>query len=434
MPTPLRLTITDYHDATRWRWVLSDGAGRFLADHTVQLDPTTREYRGFVDLNAYLEYHKPIHPLEKQLDELGLWVGEKVFGGLRQALSDRRTLPAIAIPVAVPPPAHELLFRPFELARFADGTPFRKAGVRFVYVLDEGPPTGSPSKDPVERSLRILAAFSLPVSANPLNLRRERVGLQRLVRDLTLTHGLAVELRVLQYGATRDTLNEALEEADGWDIIHLSGHGDKGELLLENDRGGSDTIGAEELGTLLELARSRLKLLILDACYSGTGSQAAAREQVGLDRVATRQEGAEGEAVAAAAKTVLPGLAQSLSKQLDCAALAMRYPVGDEFATELMLALYGKLLDRKQPLTGALHLALDDVLESDIPKPALSPITPILVGGRAAQLRFAAPPRGDQRLVLPQADLGSASRPSRIGSWAGCNRCSAPARHWRGGA
>src|SRR5262245_36284410 len=112
MPTTLRLTITDYLDATRWRWVLSDGADRFLADHTVQLDPTTREYRGFVDLNAYLEYHKPIHPLEKQLDEIGLWVGEKVFGGLRQALWDRRTLPAIAIPVVVPMAAHQLLFRP----------------------------------------------------------------------------------------------------------------------------------------------------------------------------------------------------------------------------------------------------------------------------------------------------------------------------------
>jgi len=35
MPAPLRLTITDYLDPTRWRWVLNDGAGHFLADHTV---------------------------------------------------------------------------------------------------------------------------------------------------------------------------------------------------------------------------------------------------------------------------------------------------------------------------------------------------------------------------------------------------------------
>ena len=78
--------------------------------------------------------------------------------------------------------------------------------------------------------------------------------MQRLVRDLNQTQNLAVELRVLQYGATRDTLQEALEEAEGWDIIQLSGHGQKGELLLEDDRGGSDTINADKLGELLDLA------------------------------------------------------------------------------------------------------------------------------------------------------------------------------------
>ena len=100
--------------------------------------------------------------------------------------------------------------------------------MRFVYVLDEGSTAALPAKDPANRAVRILAAFSLPVRANPLNLRRERFGLQRLVRDLNQTQGLAVELRVLQYGATRDTLREALEDGDGWDIIQLSGHGQEG--------------------------------------------------------------------------------------------------------------------------------------------------------------------------------------------------------------
>ena len=314
MPAPLRLTLTDYLDATRWHWVLEDSRGRFLADHVVQLDPSTREYGGFRDLSQYLEYNKPIHPPEKQLEELGAWIGEKVFGGLRKALWERRALPAVAVRVVVPPAARDLLSRPFELARFADGTSFRKAGVRFVYGLDEGPPPRLCAKEPAEKALRILAAFSLPVRANPLELRRERYGLQRLIRDLNQTQGRAVELRVLQYGATRDTLREALEEADGWDIIQLSGHGQKGELLLEDDRGGSDTIDADELGDLLEMARARLKLLILDACYSGVGSQAAARVEVGLDRLPVRRERGEGEAVVRTAVTALPSLAQVLSR------------------------------------------------------------------------------------------------------------------------
>src|SRR5271157_796206 len=267
MPPPLRLTLTDYLDRTRWRWVLSDGSGRFVADHDVRLDRTSREYKGFVDLSSYLDYYTPIHPPEKQLEELGAWVGEKVFGGLRDAFWKNRALPAAPVHVVVPPAAQELLFRPFELACFANGKSFREAGLRFVYAL-EGTADGSARKEPMEKALRILAAFSLPVRQNPLNLRRERYGLQRLVRELNLVNDLAVELRVLQYGATRDTLQEALEEAEGWDIIQLSGHGQTGELLLEDDRGGSDTIDASTLGDLLDLARARLKLLILDACYS----------------------------------------------------------------------------------------------------------------------------------------------------------------------
>lgn len=415
MPAPLRLTLTDYLDATRWRWVLSDSRDQFLADHVVQLDPTTREYGGFCDLSTYLDYHQPIYPPAKQLDDLGDWIGEKVFGGLHAALRARRAAPAVAVQVVVPPAAGDLLFRPFELARFADGTSFRKAGVRFVYGIEETSHEAM-AKEPTEQALRILAAFSLPVRANPLNLRRERFGLQRLVRELNQTQNLAVELRVLQYGATRDTLREALEEGQGWDIIHLSGHGQRGELLLEDDRGGSDTIDADELGELLDPARARLKLLILDACYSGVAAHAAAREQVGLERAPERQEGAEGAPPSEAAPTALPSLAQALSRRLDCAALAMRFPVGDDFATELMLALYDKLLERRRPLPAALHLALDDALAADIPRPPLSSATPILVGVRAAELQLAPPPREAQAFALPTVGLSIAfpSEPERF--------------------
>ncbi len=164
------------------------------------------------------------------------------------------------------------------------------------------------------------------------------------------------------------------------------------------------------------------------------GSQAAAREQVGLERAAVRQEGAEGAELAETAGTALPGLAQALSQRLDCAALAMRYPVGDAFATELMLALYDKLLDKRRPLPAALHLALDDALEADIPKPPLSPATPILVGVRAAELQLAPPPQEAQTFALPTVGLSIAFPPEPARSWAGCNRCSAPARRWPGAA
>jgi len=407
MPAPLRLTLTDYLDPTRWRWVLSDAKGGFLADHPVQLDPSTRECQGFVELTGYLNFYHEAYPPERQLEDLGDWIGVQVFGGLRAKLWQQRATPARPVQVIVPQSAQDLLFRPFELARFDNGQTFRKAGIRFVYQR-EGVETPAGDKLPAEPKLRILAVFSLPVSQNPLNLRRERYGLQRFVRELNQTQGRAVELLVLQYGATRETLEDTLQDGDGWDIVHLSGHGDKGELLLEDDRGGTDSIGAEELGDWLAHSAERLKLLILDTCYSGAGSHAAARVQLGLDRVQLRETGAEGEPLAQTARTVLPSLAQNLAERLDCAALAMRYPVGDDFACELMLSLYDKLLDRNRPLPAALHLALDEALASKVPKPPLSSATPILLGGRAAELRLTPPQQSEETLALPKTGLGIA--------------------------
>jgi hypothetical protein len=415
MAVPLRLTLTDYQDPTSWRWVLSEGNGKYVKDHVVNLDPKSREYGGFLDLSSYVDYHSTIQKPEQQLAELGKWIGENVFGGLRDAFWRRRSLPAAAVQVIVPEKAQALLFRPLELATLKDGKSLRAAGIRFVYEL-EGETSGTAAKDPVEKAVRILAAFSLPVRANPLNLRRERYGLQRLVRRLNREQGLAVELRVLQYGASRETLREALEEAEGWDVIQLSGHGNKGELLLEDERGGSDTIDADELGSLLDQARARLKLLVLDACFSGAGSHEAAREQFGLGREPTRQEEAQGEPVPETAPTALPSLAQQLAGRLDCAALAMRYPVGDDFATDLMLALYEKLLEKRQTLPAALHLALDHALKSDVAPPPLSPTTPILMGVRAAELRLAPPSLGAESFSLPKTSLsiGFSGEPERF--------------------
>lgn len=402
----LHLTLTDYLDPTRWRWVLSDERGAFLADHDVRLDRTSRKYQGFCDLRPYLDYYAPIQTVEAQLATLGAWVGEQVFGGLRAKLRERCNLPATPVQVTLPARAGDLLLRPFELACFADGTRFDRAGVRFIYHLEGTPAHTCP---PVTDAVRVLAAFSLPVRANPLNLRRERYGLQCLARDLRQQRSRAVELRVLHYGATRETLRAALEEDPGWDVIHLSGHGAEGVLLLEDESGGNDPIDAADLGELLELTAARLKLLILDACYSASGSHAAARRALGLDPTPVRQEGAEGAEVEATAATALPGLAQTLAARLGCAALAMRYPVDDAFATDLMLALYEKLLDKGRPLPAALHLALDDALRAA--RPPLSPFTPLLVGAPAAALALTPPPLPPQGFDLPQTGLGIAFPP-----------------------
>jgi DNA polymerase III delta prime subunit len=94
----------------------------------------------------------------------------------------------------------------------------------------------------------------------------------------------------------------------------------------------------------------------------------------------------------------------------------MRYPVGDTFATELMLSLYEKLLDRRRPLPAALHLALGEALAADPVRPPLSSVTPILIGRRAADLQLAPPARPLEEIDLPQRGLsiGFPSEPARL--------------------
>lgn len=413
MPAELRLKLTDYVDPTRWRWVLEDESEKFITDHEVALDPDCREYEGFRDLSDYLEYRRGLRSAEEQLAELGAWVGEQVFGPVGEALRDVCEPPATAVHVVVPDEAQDLLFLPFELARFEDGARFTDAGVRFIYQL-EGAAHGK-EKVPPEETLRVLAVFSLPVRQNPLNLRRERHGLQQSIRELCQTRGVAVELRVLQYGATRESLEDALQEGEGWDVVHASGHGREGAILLEDDRGGTDEIDAGDLEKLLRPAKSRLKLLVLDACHTGA-SHAAARAQVGLEDPPVRQEGAEGEAVPETEETVLPSLGQELAQQLDCAALAMRYPVGDAFATDLALSLYDKLLKQRQPLPQALHLAMDDAMNAETRPGPMSRVTPILIGPRGAALQLRPPDAGPTKFVPPHVGLriGFPPQPDRF--------------------
>lgn len=46
----LRLEVRDFAGLDRWRWVLTDSAGTFVADHEVRLDATCWQYEAFTDL------------------------------------------------------------------------------------------------------------------------------------------------------------------------------------------------------------------------------------------------------------------------------------------------------------------------------------------------------------------------------------------------
>ena len=86
----------------------------------------------------------------------------------------------------------------------------------------------------------MLAVFSQPTETSVLALRRERYELDPPVRRIAARERAAVELQVVQYGATRERLREIADASDGWDMLHLSGHGPGGAFLLEKEDGSPD--------------------------------------------------------------------------------------------------------------------------------------------------------------------------------------------------
>jgi hypothetical protein len=389
----LRLEVLEFGDLTRWRWRLTAAGGKFLADHEVRLDAGCWQYEAFTDLLGYLSWHAAPDQWDEDeariVGEVGSWIGAEVLGPVAAVLVKQR--PA-TVRVVVPEEAKALLFWPLELAH-VNGKPLALQDV--TLVMEGGDTAEGPDSVPADGRLRVLGLFSLPEGGQPLNLRRERFELVQLVRGIAAA-GRRADVRVLQYGVTRRRLEDVLEEAEGWDVIHVSGHGMPGELLLEKEDGTPDAVSSEALADMLDLATERVKLVTLSACWSAAVTAKEQRRLLGLplpDADGSRDEtGRRGEFDSGA-------LATELADRLGCAVLAMRYPVGDEFAIALSARLYELLVDKGQPLPRAVGMALRQVLTSNgdgsAEWPALSAATPAVFGGSAVGLTLRAPERPD---------------------------------------
>lgn len=384
MPGSLVLEVTRFTDHTDWRWELRDGKGNFLADHEADLRGGGAKLDGWNDLQGYLKHHAAPDRWEedqrKLLAAFGDWLTEKAFGEIAEVLDDHRPT---TLRVLLPEGAEELALHPLEAARI-DGEPLILAGVTpvFVFASDEAAAEAAPIDGP----LRMLALFSVPPKESPLDLRRERHALRNLVRTLRGTGRRAdIELRTLQYGTTRDELKRTLRSGDGWDVIHFSGHGMPGAVVLEGEGGASDPISANDLAKLLRPHRARLKLVTLSACWSGAAVLNDELRRLGVAEEALPSRDAGNGAV----KTGEP-VARILARTLDCAVLAMRFPVGDGFAIQLASGLYYELFKNEADLATALTTAVSDAMETGGHSP-LSAATVSLLGDRAAGLTLCPP-------------------------------------------
>jgi hypothetical protein len=217
-------------------------------------------------------------------------------------------------------------------------------------------------------TLRVLAVFSQPARTSVLALRRERYELARLFRRIAARERAAVELKIVQYGVTRDRFAEIADAGDGWDVLHLAGHGARGVFVLEHADGSPDYLDTASLIEMLRPTKHRLKLAVVSACESAAETVAETLRLVGLAEQAEDVEQAdawpagrgygpahvgEGHAEPGDAGhalvdgTEVTGVARALVRELDCAVVAMRYPVTDEFAIALGAAFYEHVLGRR---------------------------------------------------------------------------------------
>ncbi|MFF0373792.1 CHAT domain-containing protein [Actinoplanes missouriensis] len=327
---------------------------------------------------------------------------------------------------------------PLELA-WADGSALARRGdVTLVFEA------GDDDSDTVEAApsppgpLRMIAVFSLPSEMTALGLRRERSALARMVRELVTRDRRVVELEILQYGVTRDALAARLSADGGPDVLHLSGHGASGKIVLETSDGRPDPVDSDDLLRMLRPA-GRLRLAVLSVCDSAAATTAEALRWLQLNDEAdavhddeaetpsTPPAGLDGDSGRSATGVGGTGIAGQLARELRCAVVAMRYPVADEFAVALGARLYEALFRDGVPVDVAFRTAVPQAAGAapSAARPPISIATPTLVGARAIDLRLE-PPQGAvgpddtrQRMSAfppePQRFLGRAAAMARAG-------------------
>ncbi len=309
------------------------------------------------------------------ITEVGEWIGAHVFGPVAPILA---AASPVTVRMVLSGGANELFLRPLELAH-VNGTPIALQGVTLVMQ-----PSDEDTYDTVAsvgQPLRVLGLFSLPTGQRALNLRQERQALAHMFSAAAT--GMESDIRVLQYGVTRARLEEVLAEPAGWDLIHISGHGAPGELLLEHEDGSPDPIGGTELTALLGLAGNRLKLVTVSACWSAATTR---RQLLGLPADGNPEAHANGPQPEAGH---LPSALAADLARLGCAVLAMRYPVTDDFAISLATNLYPRLVSGAS-LPEALGAAMREIAPVPLatPYPAISVACPALFGAAAADFRL----------------------------------------------
>ncbi len=178
--------------------------------------------------------------------------------------------------------------------------------------------------------VRVLLVFAETEDSNPLALRLEREQLLDLFYDKILPYRL-VQIDSICYGVTKAKIKKQVRKANGYHIVHWSGHGNHDSLLLAGEENNKIS-GAGLVDLFREAGGFVPKLMFLSACHSGAFA--------GLEHTST------------ALALLLAGVPQ---------VVAMRYSVGDEYARRLAVLFYQYLLAEQHNADAALAMARSEL-------------------------------------------------------------------------
>lgn len=362
----LDLVLLGYQGENAWQWQLRDQAGGLLAQHGVRLDQANAGFQLATDLYRQLwlldaEPARRRRSERELLGRVGAYVAAEVLGRVGQVIASRAP---VTVRVTLPSAAVGVLAIPLELADWGDG-PLALRGTVFCYAPEVRAPR--PEQPEPGSELRMLAVFARPETSSALGLVGERRALVRIAQDDPVARGgQPTDLRVLQYGATKDSVRRSLGEADGWDVIHLAGHGGPGRLYLEDENGGPEPVEASELLDWLAPCQGRTRLVVLSACESGVAR-------------AARIPGARRRPVRLPVATAATALGYEIARTLGCTVLATRYPVDDRFSVAFGRMWYEALLRDGRPADEAVRAVLPRAIRA-APGAPLTVATPILLG------------------------------------------------------
>ncbi|CCH30226.1 tetratricopeptide repeat protein [Actinosynnema sp. NPDC047251] len=319
------------------RWTLHSDTGADLGSHVCAVDDGVRGVERALALfegTAGTPDGRSEVPANT-IATTGRWVRDAVLGPLAGVLRNSGEPVVVELPVR-----HSALAAlPLELALAGDDGVPPPVVFRLLPENERVPPAEAGSG-----ALRVLAVLCAPPGSPGLGTWRER----RMLTELAHRHGSGVELTVLQYGVTVESLTACAADDRGWDVIHFGGHGDSGHLAFDDRAGGVRNVTSTELATAFAPLRGRVGLVVAAACHSAAEALAGLRLSFGMaaERASTSRYRAEDGSVASV-----------LATALDTTVIAFRHPLDDAYAIEFCGQFYRQAVDHGTDFAAAARAA-----------------------------------------------------------------------------